>query len=272
MPPSAADLIEQLSLIASRAAAAILAVADPAHTRRDKPDHSPVTAADEAAEAVILDGLHGLAPQIPVVSEESIAQRKAIGPGERYFLVDPLDGTREFLAGLDEYTVNIALVEDHAPVIGVIAAPARGLLWRGAPQHGAERLTLPPGHHPSTARQRTPIRGRARPPAELRVMLSRSHPDAATDHYLAGLAQAERMRCGSSLKFCLLAEGTADLYPRLSPTSQWDIAAGHALLVAAGGAMLAPDGGVLRYDASGADFLMRGFIAWADGAAAGRSA
>ena len=256
------QMLDRLSSIASQAAAAILAVRDAAATRRDKPDRSPVTAADEAAEAVILEGLRKLMPELPVVSEEAAGRGAAVTTGERFFLVDPLDGTREFLAGNDEYVVNIALVQNGVPVIGVIAAPAKGLLWRGAVGRGAERLTLPPGALPQTASARAAIKSRARPKGALQVLLSRSHPDAATENYVARLPQAEIVRYGSALKFCLLAEGSADLYPRLGPISQWDIAAGHALLVAAGGAIAAPDGTALRY--GGANYLMPGFIAWGD--------
>lgn len=256
-------LLDQLSLIASRAAAAILAVRDPAQTRRDKADRSPVTAADEAAEAAILDGLAKLMPGVPVVSEEAAGRGAPATLGERFFLVDPLDGTREFLAGLDEYTVNIALLDRRQPVAGVIAAPARGLLWRGAIDRGAERLALMPGEPPQAARQRLPIHGRGRTAGPLRVLLSRSHLDAATQSYVTRLPQTEQVRCGSSLKFCTLAEGTADLYPRLAPVSGWDIAAGHAILVAAGGAIAAPDGQPLRYGDAGG-FVIPGFIARAD--------
>ena len=262
------QLLDLLSSIASQAAAAILAVRDPQATRRDKSDRSPVTAADEAAEAVILDRLRQLLPEVPVVSEEAAGRGVAMTTGERFFLVDPLDGTREFLAGRDEYTVNIALVQDGVPVLGVIAAPARGVLWRGATGLGAERLTLAPGDPPQAARARIPIHGRAKPKGALRVLMSRSHPDAVTENYVARLPQTEIVRCGSSLKFCLLAEGSADLYPRLGPISQWDIAAGHALLVAAGGAIAAPDGRPLRYGGESGSYLVPGFIASGDRSAA----
>jgi 3'(2'), 5'-bisphosphate nucleotidase len=264
-------LLERLSLLASRAAAAIREIRDPSAGQRIKPDRSPVTAADEAAEAVILDGLARLLPDVAVVSEEAIGRHAPPRLGVHFFLVDPLDGTREFIAGLDEYTVNIALVRSGVPAIGVIAAPARGLLWRAAAGLGAERLVLAPGDPPEAARERVAIRGRARPAGTLRVLVSRSHLDPATENYVTRLPQVERVRCGSSLKFCQLAEGSADLYPRLGPTSQWDIAAGHALVLAAGGAMTAPDGQPLRYGSGdGAGFLVPGFVAWADrNAAAG---
>ena len=260
-----AELLEGLTRIASHAAGAILTVHREGLNRREKPDRSPVTAADEASEAVILEALARLLPEVPVVSEEAAGQKKARPPGRRFLVVDPLDGTREFLAGRDEFTVNIALVDDGAPVAGVIAAPARGLIWRGLAGNGAERLTLSPGAAPETARERVAIRTRARPPIAPRVLLSRSHLDAATVAYVDRLPRPERISCGSALKFCLIAEGFADLYPRLSATSEWDVAAGHALLLAAGGGVRRPDGGALRYGQGG--FLIPAFIAFGDGSA-----
>lgn len=252
-------LLDGLTRIASQAAAAILAVPWGDLNRRDKPDASPVTAADEASEAVILDGLARLMPDIPVLSEEQAVSPPELGSGRLLFIVDPLDGTREFLAGLDEYVVNIALVENGAPVAGVVAAPARGLIWRGRVGHGAERLTLPQ----DAARERQAIRTRARPRSGARVLVSRSHLDPATDAYVDRLTNPEKIVCGSALKFCLLAEGSADLYPRLAPTSEWDIAAGHAVLLAAGGDVRKPDGEALRYGRGHGEgnFLVPGFIA-----------
>jgi 3'(2'), 5'-bisphosphate nucleotidase len=228
-------LLDGLTLIASRAAAAILAIPRPDLRTRAKPDSSPVTAADEASEAAILDGLRRLMPGVPVISEETTAGRTAAPSAGRCLIVDPLDGTREFLAGLDEYVVNIALVEDGVPIAGVVAAPARGLIWRGHAGHGAERLKIAPGAATETARERVAIRTRACPASGARVLVSRSHLDAATDAYVDRLPSPQKIACGSALKFCLLAEGGADLYPRLGQTSEWDVAAGHAVLLAAGG-------------------------------------
>jgi 3'(2'), 5'-bisphosphate nucleotidase len=246
------ELLDGLTAIASRAAAAIMAVPRGGLNQRDKPDSSPVTAADEAAERLIRDSLTALRPDIPIVSEETTGNRVVDGLGRRFFLVDPLDGTREFLAGLDEFTVNIALIDEDTPVLGVVAAPARGLVWRGQIGHGAERLT-------SAGGERTPIRARVQPASGARVLVSRSHLDPATDAYVDRLSQPERIACGSSLKFCRVAEGEADFYPRLGPTSEWDIAAGHAVLVAAGGQMRQPDGSALRYGQH--EFRVTGFIA-----------
>ena len=256
------QLLDGLTLIASRAAAAILAVPRLDLNRRDKADNSPVTAADDASETVILAGLAQLLPGVRVVSEESTGNRPIEGLGGRFVIVDPLDGTREFLADIDEYTVNIAVVENETPVAGVVAAPARGLIWRGYVGHGAERLALAPGAAPNAARDRGPIHTRARPASGARVLVSRSHLDAATDTYADRLPNPEKIVCGSSLKFCLLAEGSGDLYPRLAPTSEWDVAAGHAVLAAAGGDVRKPDGSPLRYGLG--DFRIPGFIATGD--------
>jgi 3'(2'), 5'-bisphosphate nucleotidase len=258
-------VLDGLTLIASQAAAAILAVRNPAAGQREKADRSPVTAADEASEALIIAGLKRLLPDVPVISEEAAAGRRLAGLGQRFLLVDPLDGTRELLAGRDEFTVNIALVENGLPTLGVIAAPASGTIWRGVAGSGAERLALSPGAGPGEARERTPIRVRPYPKEDVRVLVSRSHLDAATAAYVDRLPPGERVACGSALKFAMLAEGSADLYPRLSPTSEWDVAAGHALLAAAGGGVLRPDGQPLLYGQS--DFRIPGFIAFGDRAA-----
>ncbi|MGZ5841250.1 MAG: 3'(2'),5'-bisphosphate nucleotidase CysQ [Xanthobacteraceae bacterium] len=258
-----AGLLDGLTLIASRAAAAILAVPQLDLNQRHKADSSPVTAADDASETVIMAGLATLMPGVPVVSEETTGNRPVEGLGQRFFIVDPLDGTREFLAGLDEFTVNIALIAHGTPVAGVLAAPARGLIWRGYVGHGvAERLALSPGAAPDKARERAAIRTRTRPASGARVLVSRSHLDAATDAYIDRFTLPEKIACGSALKFGLLAEGSADLYPRLGPMSEWDIAAGHAVLVAAGGSMRKLDGGALRYGQG--NFLVNGFIATGD--------
>jgi 3'(2'), 5'-bisphosphate nucleotidase len=251
-------LLEGLTLIAARAAATILAVPRPELAAREKPDASPVTAADNASEAVILDGLGRLMPGIPVISEETTAGRPTGPLRGRWLIVDPLDGTREFLAQLDEYVVNIALVEDGVPIAGVVAAPARNQLWRGDAGRGAERLVLA-GEKTSNP---VPVRTRRCPQTHPRVLVSRSHLDRATDAYVDRLIQPEKIACGSALKFCLLAEGAADLYPRLGPTAEWDVAAGHAVLAAAGGAVRWPDGEPLRYGA--VDFRIPGFVAIGD--------
>jgi 3'(2'), 5'-bisphosphate nucleotidase len=235
-------LIEPLTAISVSAAASIRSV-QRQDGMRIKADGSPVTAADEAADTVITDGLTRLAPGLPIISEEHAASEQIAIEGADYFLVDPLDGTRDFVAGYEDYTVNIAIVSGGVPILGVVAAPASGTVWRGIVGRGAERLTFsadrlsPP----------QPIHARAPPPGELIVMVSRLHLDDATKTYLDGLPRSQRIACGSSLKFCRLAEGAADHYPRLSPTHDWDIAAGHAVLAAAGGSVIQPDGTPPRY-------------------------
>jgi 3'(2'), 5'-bisphosphate nucleotidase len=225
---------------------------------RIKADQSPVTAADEAAEMVIRDGLARLDPLLPVISEERAEHEPPKVEATSYFLVDPLDGTREFIAGRSEYTVNIGLISAGAPVLGVIAAPALGLIWRGIVGRGAERLEFAAGK----VSEPQAVRTRPRPSDGLRVMASRSHLGAQTQAYIDGLRGAELVRCGSSLKFCRLAEGAADLYPRLAPTRDWDVAAGHAILAAAGGSVVAPDGTVLAYGSR--DLRIPAFLACGD--------
>ncbi len=253
-PAAYPDLVDTLTKITISAAAAI-------RSQRQgdvniKADGSPVTAADEAAEAVIHDGLTRLSPQLPIISEEEAERERPSVAGGSYFLVDPLDGTKEFISGRDEYTINIALVVDGAPILGVIAAPAQHLIWRGIVGRGAERLKF------SGQRAETPqtIKTRPRPQDELIVMVSRSHLEERTQAYLDGFARTQRVGCGSSVKFCRLAEGAADLYPRLAPTHDWDIAAGHAILVAAGGSVVDPDGGALRYGSP--TLIIPSFLAW----------
>jgi 3'(2'), 5'-bisphosphate nucleotidase len=251
-----AALMDPLTALAASAAQAILS-ADGTNVRR-KADGSPVTDADEAAETVIRDGLSRLAPDVPIISEEH-AERETpnppVGKGASYFLVDPLDGTREFIAGSDEYTVNIAVVTDGAPILGIIAAPAMGLAWRGIVGRGAEQLKLD-GDRISTP---SPIHTRPRPARDMVILVSRSHLEPRTCAYLEGFPQAKLVQCGSSVKFCRIAQGAADLYPRLAPTRDWDIAAGHAILTAAGGQVASPGLSPLAY--GGPDLLIPSFIA-----------
>lgn len=253
---ASADLMEGLTAITVSAAAAIR-IAQEEGRVRIKADGSPVTSADEAAETVIRDGLARLNSALPIISEEEEAKRTTpTVKSASYFLVDPLDGTRDFIAGRDEYTVNIAIVADGTPVVGVIAAPALGLIWRGIVGRGAERLGFS-SHQTSLP---GPIHARVRPEGELIVMVSRSHLDAPTQAYVNSLPHTRLIGCGSSIKFCRLAEGTADHYPRLGPTHDWDIAAGHAILVAAGGSITQPDGAALTYGTP--ERLIPAFLAW----------
>ena len=262
-PHAAADvaLAESLTATIAKAADAILAIDFRRAGTRFKDDASPVTAADVASETVILAELARIAPDVPVVSEE---QAGALPSTTTFFLVDPLDGTREFIAGRDEYTVNIALIRDGAPALGLIAVPALGLVWRGVVGARAERLSFPPGGGEPHAIE--PIHTRAWPARPL-ATVSRSHFEAASAAFLARLGPIEELVCGSALKFGRIAEGAADVYPRLATTCEWDVAAGHALVTAAGGVMTAPDGAALRYGVT-PGFRVPGFIAWGDPAKA----
>lgn len=258
-PDRALGLLDALTAIVARAAAAILRTPGTEVPRRIKADHSPVTAADEAAEAIILEGLALALPGLAVVAEESVGAAPA-DLGVSFAIVDPLDGTKEFIAGRDEFTVNLAIATRGVPVVGVIAAPAQGALWRGVPGHLAERLTM--HWTDASIEQRAAIRTRPAP-ERLTVALSRSHMDRETEAWLGRFGAIERYPCGSSIKFCHIAEGKADLYPRLAPTSEWDIAAGCAILAAAGGVVTDPQGHPLHFGAGG-KFLVPGFLAWGD--------
>ena len=263
-PAQAGRLLDDLTAIVSMAAAATLAIPAAEVSRRLKPDQSHVTAADEASEAVILDGLARLLPRVPVVSEEAAGHTAPPELGTSFILVDPLDGTKEFLAGRDEFCINLAILTHGKPVAGIVAAPALGLVWRGVAGAGAERLKLRPGRGPAEASERAAIRTRAWPNQNPLALVSRSHLNAATEGFLKRLPGVQAEVRGSSVKFCQVAEGRADIYPRLSPQSEWDIAAGHAVLAAAGGIVTRPDGTPLVYGGAAAGFRIPGFIAWGD--------
>jgi len=266
-PREAEELLDPLTEIVSRAAAATLATPFSTVERHIKNDLSPVTAADVASEAVIIEGVAKLLPGVTVIAEESVAAAATASLEPSFVIADPLDGTKEFLAGRDEFTVNVAIVTHGVPVAGIVAAPAQGLLWRGAVGGKAERLRLRLGAGPAQAYDRSYIRTRPAP-ERLIVTTSRSHLDETTEDFIARLPIAKRFMCGSALKFCYVAQGDADVYPRLSPTHEWDIAAGCAILVAAGGASMAPDGSSLRFGGREKSFLVPGFVAWGDPAAA----
>ena len=230
---AAERLLDALTAIASRAAAAILAIRSPSLAVKSKADASPVTAADEAAQAIILDGLRQNLPDLPIVAEEG--EHRDTPPGPHFALVDPLDGTKEFISGRDDFTVNIALIRDGMPYLGVVGAPAMGIIWRGIVGSMAERLRLTPGQGPETASERVAIRARTAPADGLTAAVSRSHLDSTTVEFLAKLRVKDQVGAGSAIKFCRIAEGSADVYPRFGTTCEWDIAAGHAVVMAAGG-------------------------------------
>lgn len=260
-------LIDELTQLIWAAAAAVLAIDQSTAKWHAKFDHSPVSAADEAANAVITQGLLRLLPGVPIVSEEGTAREKPSALAECFALVDPLDGTREFLVGRDEFTVNIAIVLDGMPVVGFIAAPALRSIWRGIAGRGAERLQLAAGEAPHQASDVCPVRTRRAQAEGFMAAVSRSHFDVQTDALLKRLPIAGRISCGSSLKFCRIAEGSVDLCARLAQTSEWDVAAGHAILAAAGGVVTTPEGAELAYGRS-ENFHIPGFIAWGDPEAA----
>lgn len=245
--------------IALAAGAAILDVYRDGATVRLKADDSPVTDADARAEAIILDGLARLAPSTPVLAEERASAGFIPTLGSRFFLVDPLDGTREFLKRNGEFTVNIALIEDGAPTLGLVYAPALRKLYFG---EAGRALRFEIGAD-GALKNGESIRARLAPGAGLTAVASRSHRSVETDDYLARLRVAAFAEAGSSLKFCLLAEGSADIYPRLSRTMEWDTAAGQAVLEAAGGRVEThPERARLVYGKADRGFDNPAFVAW----------
>ncbi len=253
--PTDPRLLDHVIAIARSAGAAIMPFYRQQDTAvRTKADASPVTAADEAADALICSALRELTPAIPVVSEESSGKYEGKAPASVFWLVDPLDGTREFIGGRDEFTVNIALVRDGEPVLGVVLLPARDELYAGVVGHGAVMIA---------GDSRRAIQCRAMPVDGATVAVSRSHGDREADGALLGHIRAAReVAAGSALKFCLVARGDADAYPRAGRTMEWDTAAGQAVLNAAGGSVVDRDGRPLRYGKPGFD--NPAFLATAD--------
>jgi 3'(2'), 5'-bisphosphate nucleotidase len=261
----AAALMDPLTDLVIRAGAAILAVNRAAMKIDGKADGSPVTEADLAADRIIGEGLARLVPAVPVLSEECVDLAQSPYRGS-FFLIDPLDGTKEFVAGRDEFTVNLALVTNGTPLLGIIGAPALGLIWRGLVGRGAERLAIGEG----SMRVAEPIHTRALPPRGTPwiVAVSRSHGDKRTEAFIEARPGAIRQKLGSAVKFGRVAEGGADIYPRLAPTSEWDVAAGHAVVTAAGGKITDAKGKDLRFGEGREGFIVPEFIAWGDPAAA----
>jgi 3'(2'), 5'-bisphosphate nucleotidase len=257
----AAALMEPLTDLVVKAGEAIGAVNRRAMKVHGKDDGSPVTEADLAADRIIADGLAQIAPDVPTLSEER-AQAAKPPFRESFLLIDPLDGTKEFVAGRTEYTVNVALVTEGIPLLGIIGAPALGWLWRGLVGRGAERLKLSEtglGAPEPIHTRRSPGRGEPWIAA-----VSRSHGDARTEAFIDARPGAVRTKLGSAVKFGRLAEGAADIYPRLGPTSEWDVAAGCAIVTAAGGKITDADGRPLRFGERTEDFIVPAFIAWGD--------
>jgi 3'(2'), 5'-bisphosphate nucleotidase len=258
---AAAALMEPLTDLVVQAGIAVLAVNRKAMKIEDKLDRSPVTEADFAADRIIGDGLARLVPDVPALSEERVHQAKPPFRGS-FLLIDPLDGTKEFVAGRGEFTVNLALVTHGTPLLGIVSAPALGWLWRGLVGRGAERLRLNGADKGSPE----PIHTRPFPkPGEPWVAaVSRSHGDVRTEAFVDSRPGAIREKLGSAVKFGWIAEGKADIYPRLAPTSEWDVGAGYALVTAAGGKVTDEAGGPLRFGEQSEGFIVPAFIACGD--------
>jgi 3'(2'), 5'-bisphosphate nucleotidase len=256
LPADRHRLIQALLPVMASAGRCILDIYGTDFSVRGKADESPVTLADEAAEAIILAALRKLTPDIPIIAEEQAAAGHIPDIGDYFWLVDPLDGTKEFISRNGEFTVNIGLIEHHKPVLGLVLAPAIGRIFFGAHGTGAfsgqfDGVNIDPAYSAIHARQ---------PPDKGAIALaSRSHRDAATEALITAEGIEHFKAAGSSLKFCLLACGEADFYPRTGPTMEWDTAAGHAVLVSAGGQMHNLDGSIFAYGKPG--FKNPGFIA-----------
>jgi len=257
--------LDDLIALARAAGREIMAVRAEGFEAMTKGDGSLVTAADQRAEAIIEQGLKALDPDIPMIGEEAVSEGRAPSFGVRFFCVDPLDGTRGFAKGGDQFTVNIALVENGAPSMGVVFAPATGDLYAGEPGRA-----LVAHLDPDSGDIRTPfapIAARKTAPPQWRVIASEhSGRDAVTTAFIAALKGAPA-HASSSIKFCRLADGSADLYPRFGNVCEWDAAAGHAILSAAGGGIMRLDGAPLAYGDRDGGFLIHGFIAYASDAA-----
>ena len=228
---------------------------------RSKADGSPVTSADHRAEAIICSHLARMAPTLPICAEEATAAGAPLKAAGRFLLLDPLDGTKEFLSRNGEFTINVALIEDGAPIAGAVYAPAIGRLWIGGDE--AFVCEAPAGRALPDEGGRRRIRTR-RAPERLIALVSRSHAEADSESFLRRLPIGEARPAGSSLKFCLIAEGLGDVYPRFGPTMEWDTAAADAVLRAAGGIVLNADGRPLAYGKVGLGLRNGPFVAWGD--------
>jgi 3'(2'), 5'-bisphosphate nucleotidase len=248
-------LAEALKPVVQAASSAIMRIYESAFAIEHKDDNSPLTQADLQSQHIIVEALGRITPDVPVLSEESAtAPWSERRHWRELWVVDPLDGTREFIKRNGEFTINIALVREHEPELGIVAAPAKGLFYWGAREVGAF------AEHAGEERRQIYVSRAASP---LRVVGSRSHGSPQTEGYLNRLGPYVLHGIGSSLKFCLLAEGKADLYPRFGPTSEWDTAAGQAILEAAGGQVTRFDGHRLRYNCR--ESILNGdFVAFAD--------
>jgi 3'(2'), 5'-bisphosphate nucleotidase len=232
-----------------------------------KADHSPVTVADHRSEEIILAGLARLAPGVPVIAEEAVTAGRIPHIGSEFFLVDPLDGTKSFIKGRPSFTINVALIEDRRPTFGLLYAPAMADFYVTLGPTEAANAALDPQTAPPTLAEAglKPIRTRVPDPHALYALVSQTHLTRATERFLEGYNVIERRALASSLKFGLIARGEADLYPRVGPTSEWDTAAGHAVLAAAGGTVTTLDGAPLTYGNAERAFVNPDFVAWGRG-------
>jgi 3'(2'),5'-bisphosphate nucleotidase len=246
--PDDATLVDALIAASIAAGEIIIKVRNAGLSVEKKEDKSPVTEADRAAERIIAEHLARVAPGIAMIGEEATSEGRVPKVGDAFFLVDPLDGTREFVKGGNDFTVNIGLVRNGKPAVGVIFVPATGKLYGGAVGSGAWKAAVLSGK----ASARTAMRVRHPPEGPIDVVASRSHRTKETDAFIAKFDVAQLVSAGSSVKFCVVAAGEADLYPRLGTTMQWDTAAGEAILRAAGGDVVTMEGTPLRYGPNGA--------------------
>jgi 3'(2'), 5'-bisphosphate nucleotidase len=230
-----------------------------------KADTTPVTIADHEAEEILTEALHRVAPGVPVIAEEAVAAGRVPAVNGAFFLVDPLDGTRAFIKGSPEFTINIGLVVDHKPVFGIIYAPALKQFFATLAPNESYEAAIAVDDRVTSLEQCTLTRLATREPDRqaLVAFTSRSHATQSTEEFLSYLPIAEKRKASSSLKFCLIARGEADLYARLGQTSEWDTAAGQAILEAAGGSVTTLDGRSLEYGSGPGDYLNPNFIAWA---------
>ncbi|MCU1590103.1 MAG: cysQ [Frankiales bacterium] len=250
------DLAVAFAALASAAGRVVMDVYATDFAVRRKADSSPVSEADEAAEALLVPGVATLLPGVPILAEEAVSRDGLLDVGSEFVLIDPLDGTKEFVSRNGEFTVNIALIRAGVPVAGCVYAPALDQIYVGGTT--AARGTVRPGGEVTGLR---PMRTRPYP-AELVAVASRSHADAQTAEFLAELGVASTRSAGSSLKFCLVAGGSADVYPRFGPTMEWDTAAGDAVLRAAGGTVADAAGATFRYGKAAEGFRNGAFVAW----------
>jgi len=255
--PVPSPFLQSLIELSVRAGAEIMAIYATDFSAKAKGDLTPVTEADEAAERIILAGLAKIDPSVPVISEEAASAGRIPEVSERFFLVDPLDGTKEFISKNGEFTVNIALVENGVPVAGVVYAPALKRIFWGEKGTGAAHGMV----EGDIAAGWRPLAVRGLPADGATVVASRSHRDQATEDYLKTVKVKSLCSAGSSLKFCLVAAAEADLYPRFGRTMEWDTAAGHAVLLAAGGKVVTVEGPALTYGKRARGYDNPGFIA-----------